>query len=73
MTGSAMGTADMRFIGWDIGVGRLETGDYNVNLFIRRDTVKITAKPYSRVVSEGEGYKLRGKVTVPIVHPRKYN
>ena len=67
MTGSVMGTADMRFIGWDVNIGRLEAGDYSVNLFIRRDTVKITAKPYSRVVSEGEGYKLRGKVTIPIV------
>jgi len=55
---SFMGTADMRFVGWEIPLSKLEAGEYQALLQIRRDTIKITGKPPFREEKvAGKGYE----------------
>lgn len=65
-TGYMAGTADMRFIGWDVTAGRLDAGEYSAKLYVQRDTVKVTAKPYSKVVLSGRGYTIAREMTMVV-------
>lgn len=63
----ARGTADMRFVGWDITVGKLQPGDYSVTLYGRRDTLQ-TGQSFAQSSEVGMtgGYKLWKEFTITV-------
>lgn len=68
--GSVAGTADMKFIGWDIATAELAGGDYRVLLFEKRDRVKISTQPYSRVVEAKGKYQMKKELDFQVVGVR---
>lgn len=52
-----MGTADMRFVGWEIPLDGLDSGKYKADFFIRRDTITIHTKPFYEELNAGGGYE----------------
>lgn len=62
-----MGTADMRFVGWEIPLDGLDSGKYTADLFIRRDTITIHTKPFYEELNVGEGYEKAAELrfTIP--------
>ena len=56
--GHLAGTADMKFHGWEIPLRKLDSTSWQVELYVQRDTIEITTKPFSQVETKGEGYKM---------------
>jgi len=57
-TEAMMGTDDMRFIGWDINIGKLEPGGYQVRLYMKRDVIQIEPYPQGRSILKRDNYSL---------------
>lgn len=63
----ARGTADMRFVGWDITVGKLKPGDYSATLYTCRDTLRMGQKSgQSPEVAITESYNLWKEFTITV-------
>jgi hypothetical protein len=60
------GTADMRFVGWDIAMGNLRPGEYTTIVYTKRDTLRRGTDPGSGVDTAKIDYRLwkEFKVTV---------
>ncbi len=58
--GSIMGTADMRFVGWEIPLDQLKQGIYQAQLFLRRDRIAVSASTLNEVRASGKGYESMG-------------
>ncbi|MFH1861404.1 MAG: hypothetical protein ABH878_01210 [bacterium] len=57
--GSLMGTADMRFVGWEISLEDLSEGLYQANLLQQRQLVRIKTMPFSEeTIGEGNYEKI---------------
>lgn len=56
--GGLMGTADMKFVGWEINLDdHLPAGHYTGRMLVRRDTIKVSTKPgFSEAKVAGRGY-----------------
>jgi len=61
---SLMGTADMRFIGWEIPLATLPPGiKHQARMHVRRDTIRISGKPpYEETIEAGGGYEKAGEI-----------
>jgi len=59
LDGMVGGTADMRFVGWEIPLsGPLASGSYQAVLHVRRDTIRVLMQPTIREEKViGEGYQ----------------
>lgn len=60
-----MGTADMRFVGWEIPLGSWQQAgkEHKALLHLRRDTIRISATPpYKEAVLPGKGYEQVGEI-----------
>jgi hypothetical protein len=59
LDGAVGGTADMRFVGWEIPLwGKLPPGNYEAQLHLRRDTIRVRTMPaFNEEKVVGEGYK----------------
>jgi hypothetical protein len=68
--GPVMGTADMKFIGWDIPLDILEGGRYVLSLFEKRDRIKISTQPYHRSVEAEGRYQAKKKVQFNLINVR---
>jgi hypothetical protein len=68
--GSVMGTADMKFVGWDVDVWQLTAGEYSVRLLIKRDRIRIQAQPYARVVEADGKYQLKKVLRFNVMKPQ---
>jgi hypothetical protein len=64
-----MGTADMKFIGWQIAAGQLRAGKYFVRLHERRNEIKVTLQPYSREILTERSYQETTKKTFTVAEP----
>ncbi len=68
--GPVMGTADMKFIGWDFPLGFPPGKDCEVLLYEKRDRVRVSAQPYSRSVEAEGRYQLKKKIQFNIIGVR---
>jgi hypothetical protein len=59
LDGMVGGTADMRFVGWEIPLSEtLASGSYKAVLHLRRDTIRVLTHPTIREEKiAGEGYQ----------------
>ena len=64
LDGMVGGTADMRFVGWEIPLlESLASGSYKAVLHVRRDTIRVFMKPSIREEKVvGEGYQKAAEV-----------
>ncbi len=60
------GTADMRFIGWDIAVGNLRPSDYTTTVYTKRDTLRRGSDPGSGVGAAKSNYRLWNEFKVAV-------
>ncbi len=61
------GTDDMKFIGWDVNVGKLKIGSYTLKLFVQRDLIRIKTQPYMKIIEEEAGYSLKKTIEFDVI------
>ncbi len=66
-----MGTADMRFVGWEIPLKDLAPGTYVANLYLRRDTITMPQEPGTEKQVETIGYQNAGELNFAVLQADK--
>ncbi len=57
LEGGISGTADMRFVGWEVSLKGLDPGQYSAILHVRRDIISVRGRPPGEERQAADGYQ----------------